>query len=277
MIERSKAVQLLITPLVLLLLGQVNAQAPTPFQAQLPVHISSIAGYWQIAYPVTAQPGTSAITINEIYANGMFRQTYYFGNQVAGFSEGYLTLQPDGTFTQVTTNYSPQYCMPQGCVPNKVNPQVAGRLVYLTPMAFVVVVPDLTTGQTATSSWQRVSSPIPAPVASAGGAYGAPYGGAYGAGTAGGGAYGGNYMGGNAASSGGGYDSTSEFVDALRGESPYTDDYGTSYYLPNVPDPSTSYYSPEGNPLSYNDYTGTWTETDSAGWETELESDGYGE
>ena len=58
----------------------------------------------------------------------------------------------------------------------------------------------------------------------------------------------------------------------IYGQSAYTNqDAGSSYYLPDVADPGTDYYSPSGNDVVYNDITGGWTEVDSYGFETELE------
>lgn len=285
MIRHNEAARFLMSSLALLALSQAGAQLPFAPQAQPAMQPSPLAGYWQVVTPAPGgNPALTTTTMNVIEPTGMFRQTFYFGNQVAGFTEGYLVLQVDGAFTQVTTNWSPQYCAPQGCVPFSANPQVSGRLVFLGPTMFVAVVQDPATGQAVTSSWQRAYSPIPVASGPSGsfpqaGNFGAGggYPGYYGAGAAGSGAYGAGSTAGYETGSTGGYDYTSALVDALAGELPYTDQYGSNYHLPNLPDPNTSYYSPEGNPLTFNDYTWTWTETDSSGWETQLEPDGYGE
>lgn len=296
MIRQNGVARFLSSSLTLLVLSQAGAQLPFAPQAQPAMQPSPLAGYWQVVTPAPGgNPALTATTMNEIDATGRFRQTYYFGNQVAGFAEGYLTILADWGLTQVITNWSPQYCTTRGCVPLNPATQVSGRLVFLGPTMFVAVVQDPATGQAATSSWQRASSPIPvaagpaaapfpqAGYSGAGSGYPGYYGagtystGMYGTGTTGSGANGGGYTGSSEAGSTGGYDYTSALIDALAGERSYTDEYGSSYYLPNLPDPNTSYYSPEGNPLTFDEYNWTWTETDSSGWETQLEPDGYGE
>ena len=63
-----------------------------------------------------------------------------------------------------------------------------------------------------------------------------------------------------------------DFINGVIWEqSGYQDPNGDgTFMLPNSPDPGTTYYSPSGNPLSYNDGTGTWTEISPYGFETEV-------
>lgn len=295
----------LVSVLVLGLLGLAAAQFPSmpqvpqvpqpaaPLQVQLPMHVSSFAGTWRSVNPRTGtSEGLSSITINQIEANGWFRQTFYVGNQIAGYMEGYLTVQPNGVLTQVPMNWSPMYCAQAiGCVPYPAPSQVSVQVVHLALAAFVVVGQDVASGKPpVTSSWQRVTQSTPVAGAAPGGfatqnmpsygtgGYGAYPGagaGAYGGGAPGGGSYGPGSAGAYDDAESPRYDWLTPAVDALRGELPYTDGEGNSYHLPNVPDPNTNYYTPSGNALTYNDYTGGWSETDSMGWEVDIKPDPY--
>ena len=176
---------------------------------------------------------------------------------------GTYSLSADGTYYETTTEKSPQYCYLQ-CQANPaqlgtVGPMRASfsdantltftdaRGSYTVTRAQASAAPSglSTPGAVAPMSGNTPGNTMPA-TGFDGATYPAPSGSA---------------------------DQSAFVGSVIHEQSPWVDPTsGDSFTLPTVPAPGESYTSPSGNPLNYNDATGTWTEVDPWGFETEVES-----
>ncbi len=221
----------------------------TPSTGQFPqasAGQSPLVGSWQ--FIERTQQGDSVLIVLTYTADGRFDIRRLLNGQALMSSYGgSYSLDPNGKLTENTTEKSPQFCYVQ-CEPNPV------QLGISAPMQISFA--DANTLIYAGLSFQRAQVNAPAlggmqsPMPSVGMPGAEPFG---------------SYTPMPSVDNG-------DFIDGVIWEqSGYQDpNGGGTFMLPNSPDPTTTYYSPSGNPLTYNDGTGTWTEISPYGFETEV-------
>jgi len=198
------------------------------------------------------------VTLFTYTADGRFSVTSLLNGQSPMSSYGgTYSLSADGTYSETTTEKSPQYCYLY-CQPNPAQLGTAGPFNVSFPDANTLTFSD-GRGSYSVTRAQPGSMPgsVPTPTAMPGGTLPNPAVPSTGPGS--------GYPAPGSTGQG-------DFIDGvIWGESGYVDPNGGTFNLPVVPDPDMSYTSPSGNPLSYNEVTGMWTETDPYGFETEVE------
>lgn len=266
--------------------GMYESYVASPYQdaGQLPVQAgqgagaataagaaaSMIHGTWLSAYQ--PGPGTMVVIAVSFYPDGTYEYVAYWDGVLSSWLNGTYTVEtnPDGSqlLTQNPLDWAPQTCAPFGCQPLASAPPREQTQLWFTDNNTYVTYPQVN-GQTVETYAVRQESGLQPPVAMLPQAPAQVQ-----PGTAAGGAMPGVGMPGTGLA-GPGMSGSGDFIQGVIYEqgdysNPYT---GEVYDLPMVADPDWNYVSPSGNDLSYNDITGTWTEVDSFGWETELESD----
>lgn len=230
-----------------------------------------IHGTWLEAYQ--PGPGTMIVSATAFYPNGTYEYVSYWDGFLSTWLYGTYTVEsnPDGSqlVTKDPLNWAPQMCAPFGCQPLTSAPPREQTQLWFVDGNTYVTYPQVN-GQTFEMYVVRQESGLQPPIAMipqtpAQVQPGAAAGGAM----PGMGAPGTGFSGTGWSDAG-----SSNFIQGVIYEqgdyyNPYT---GEAYDLPMVADPNWNYTSPSGNDLSYNDITGTWTEMDSYGWETDLES-----
>ena len=245
-----------------------NVQTPsTPTQmptqmpsAQLPsapgqAGQSPIVGSWQLAE--RTQQGHTVVTVFTYTADGRFNvKTLLNGQSLMSSYGGTYSLSPDGTYYENTTEKSDQYCYLY-CQPNSVQLGNAGPFNVSFPDTNTLTFSD---GRGSYSVTRAQPGSMPGSVPTPGAATAMPGGTLPNTGVP------------SAGYTAPGSTGQGDFIDGvIWGESSYVGPDGSTFNLPVVPDPDMTYTSPSGNDLSYNDVTGTWTETDAYGFETEVE------
>lgn len=254
--------------------GQMPAQAGqgTGTAAAAGDAASMIHGTWLAAYQ--PGPGTMIVDATVFHPNGTYEHVSYWDGVLSSWLNGTYTVEanPDGSqlVTKNPLDWAPQMCAPFGCQPlTSVPPREQTQLWFIDGNTYVRY-PQVN-GQMFEMYVVRQESGLQPPVArlpqaptqaQSGAAAGRAMPGMDAPGTG----FAGTGMSGTG---------SSDFIQGVIYEqgdysNPYT---GEIYDLPMVADPNWDYVSPSGNDLSYNGITGTWTEVDSFGWETELESD----
>lgn len=242
--------------------GRTTPSAQTPGS-----QAGSIVGSWQNAY---YHETGAIINVRTFQPDGTFVSTGYTQGGITNSEAGVYTMGMDGVLTLEVRQATPQFCF-HYCEPNPTKPGSVFRERVTFQGTDLLLVDDVR-APGGKFYWERgdgTRGPVIAAVPPS--ASGGP------ASTPGGLASTppvtampgmGGYV-----PAGGGSGSNAEFINGvIHGQSAYTNQNdGSSYYLPDVADPDTNYYSPSGNEVVYNDITGGWTEIDSYGFETELE------
>lgn len=236
--------------------GQTNSQG-----AEAALH-----GNWIWAHQMI--PLGTIWTNTTFYPNGAYEEASYTNGQVAHWRTGTYALA-DGHLTIWVNNHSTQTCYFGGCSPTIQVPSPRNfNIVFLNndSMTLTEIYPDGTeeavnhVRQESGLQPQPLVSVLPSPPQSGQAAAGAP----------------------SAwpppAASGMSAPETMEssgFIQGvIRGEGTYVDpNSGSSYDLPLVGEPGSTYYGPGGEEFTYDPITGGWTATDPTGWEYELEED----
>lgn len=226
---------------------------------------SMIHGTWLAAYQ--PGPGTVVVSATAFYPDGTYEYVSYWDGVLSSWLNGTYTVdvQADGSqlITQNPQNWAPQTCAPFGCQPlRSAPPREQTQLWFLDGNTYVAY-PQVN-GQTVETYAVRQESGLQPPITMLPQAPAqAQQGVASGGGMPGVGA------------PGLGLSSSNDFIQGViyEGGNYSNPNTGEVYDLPMVADPNWNYTSPSGNDLSYNDITGTWTETDAYGWETELGGD----
>ncbi len=229
---------------------------PTPPLSQpippQPNQASPVVGTWQLVTQGQSGPMTHLST----YApDGRYTYVAYFNGRASSTAAGTWAFQ-NGVLSETTTQRSPQICILY-CEPNTGGLGTAtSRVTFGDANTLLMGLPD---GSSVT--WRR-AQPGSAPTPSAMPDPGTLPGGATIPGWTP-----------TVPGAAGGYDPTGGFIDGvIWEESPYVNPSdGSTFNLPNSPDPDTTYTSPSGNDLRYDEGLDTWYEVDPYGFETEIE------
>ncbi len=229
----------------------LSTTTPSTGQTQANTGQSPLVGSWQ--FLERTQQGDSVLIVLTYTADGRFDIRRLLNGQALMSSYGgTYTLDANSNLTENTTEKSPQFCYMQ-CQPNPVQLGSSAPMQISFADANTLIYAGLSF-QRAQANAGGVQSPMPSVPG------GMP-----------------------------GLDSSYTPTGSLEGypmptvdngdfingviweQSGYQDPNGDgTFMLPNSPDSGTTYYSPSGNPLSYNDGTGTWTEISPYGFETEV-------
>ncbi len=232
-----------------------NQSTPSGSQPMTQANTSQnpLIGSWQ--YNERTQQGHTVTTILSYGPDGRFSiQRILNGRSLMSSYGGTYQLDANGNLIENTTEKSPQFCYLQ-CQPNPVQLGSSGPMQIGFANADTLIYSGLGF-QRANMGGMPASTGTQMPLATMPG--GMP--------------------------NTGTFESTypmpsmdnGDFVNGvIWGQSDFQDPNGSgTFMLPDSPDPDMTYYAPSGNPLSYNDVTGGWIETDPYGFETEVNPSG---
>ncbi len=233
----------------------------TPSTGQFPqanVGQSPLVGSWQ--FIERTQQGDSVLIVLTYTSEGRFDiRRLLNGQALISSYGGSYSLDPNGKLTENTTEKSPQFCYLQ-CQPNPVQLGISAPMQINFADANTLIYAGLSfqraqVDRTALVGMQSPMPSVPGGMPGFDGSY-TPTG-----------SFDGYPM--PTVDNGG-------FINGVIWEqSGYQDpNGGGTFMLPNSPDAGTTYYSPSGNLLSYNDGTSTWTEISPNGFETEISPSG---